>query len=106
MGTFRAVGGDKKGPSLGASSALTLEFHLDQLAVLLGHFEHSARFQAHEAGHKNLRDLADASVVGINVVIEELAPVSDALFQFADARLQLEKVFVGLELRVILRDGK
>jgi hypothetical protein len=69
--------------------ALALELQLHQFVVLVGHFEHGARFQAHEGGHKHLGDLADACVVGVDVAVEELAPVGDALFQFADARLQL-----------------
>src|ERR1700692_1593490 len=93
-------------PRLRPGRTLPLELHLHQLAVVLGHFEHGAWLQFHEAGHKHFRDLADASVVGVDVVVKKLAAVGDAVFEFADAGLQLEKVFVGLELRIIFGHGK
>src|SRR5580692_10241747 len=63
-----------------ARRSLVMELHLHQFAVLVRHLKHSARLQAHEARDKHLRDLADARVVGVDVVVEELAPVGDALF--------------------------
>jgi hypothetical protein len=71
------------------SPGRVLELDLDQPAILVRHLEHRAGFQFHEAGQKYLRDLTDAGVVGVDVVVEELAPVGDALFQFADAVLAL-----------------
>src|SRR5579864_4463901 len=92
------------GLDAGCPLALKCHFHLS--AVFIRDFEHLAGLHAQEASHKDLRDLADAGVVGVDVVVEELAPVGDAFLQFCDPVLQLEKIFIGLELRIVLGHGK
>src|SRR6266853_5124616 len=77
--------------------------HFHKPPVFIGHFKHVARLQIHKAGHEHLWNLADARVVDIDVVVEKLAPVGDTLFEFSDTVLQLEKVFIGPELRIVLR---
>jgi hypothetical protein len=47
--------------TLGSGSVLKLYFH--QFAVFFRHFEERPRFQCHEAGYEDFRDLADAGVV-------------------------------------------
>ena len=73
---------------------------------IVGDFEEGARLEAEETGDEDVGDFSDAGVVGIDVVVEKFAAVGDALFEFADAALQLEKVFVGLELGIIFGDGE
>ena len=68
------------------------EIHIHQLAIFVGDFEHLPRLQVHETGHEHVGNLADAGVVSVDVVVEKFAAVSDALFEFADAVLQLEEV--------------
>ena len=70
-------------PGTRSGGTLALETHFHQLAVFVGDFEHLARLQGHEAGHEYVGDLADARVVGVDVVVEKLAAVGDALFEFA-----------------------
>jgi hypothetical protein len=56
--------------------------------------EEGARLEAHEAGYEDVGDLGDAGIVAVDVVVEELAAVGDALFEFAEAAPQFHKIFV------------
>ncbi len=89
-----------------ASLSGALEFDFDQLAVGVGDLEHVAALEMHEAGDEDVGDLSDASVVGVDVIIEKFAAVGDTFFEFGDAILQLEEILVGLELGIILRNGE
>jgi hypothetical protein len=88
--------------SLGSGCALALERYVDLAAVFVRDFEHLPGLQVQEAGDEDFGDLADAGVVGVDVVVEKLPAVGDALFEFADAGLQLEEVVIGFELRIVL----
>src|SRR5580698_11370284 len=56
------------------------EVYFDPLAVVVRDSEEFAPLQVHETGHEDFRNLADACVVGIHIVVEKLAAVRDALF--------------------------
>jgi hypothetical protein len=72
---------------LTSCGAQALERYIDLAAVFVRDFEHRARLEVQEAGEEDFGDLADAGVVGIDVVVEELAAIGDALFELAEAGL-------------------
>src|SRR5579862_1186755 len=84
-----------------AGCALPLEFDFDQFAVFIRDLEHVPSLQPHKARDEDIRDLPDAGVVGVDVVVEKLATVGDVIFDLGNAGLQLEEIFVGSELRII-----
>src|SRR5712671_993430 len=81
---------------LRSRGALPLKLDFDLAAIFVRHFEHGARLQVHEAGYKDFGDLSDAGVVGVDIVVKELAAVGNAFFELRDPILQLEEVFVDL----------
>ena len=72
------------------------EGNFDLPAVCFGDFEHFPRLEAHEAGYKDIRKLADSGVVGVHVVIEELAAVRDPLFQLRIDGSATQEILVRL----------
>ena len=50
--------------------------------------------------------MLNADVIDIDRLVVQLAPVGDAALQAGDALLKLHEVFVGLQLRIGLGDGK
>src|SRR5581483_3199679 len=88
---------------LSPGSFLGREFDLDGTALFVGNFEHLPIHESHEACNQVVGDLVNSSVVGRDVVIEELAAVRDSFLEFRDAVLQLKEVVARLELRIVLR---
>src|SRR5579863_10212432 len=81
-----------------------LYFHV--AAVFLRHFEQVTPLKMHEAGNEYVRELLDTNVIGIDVIVEELAPVGDLFLEVGDAALKLHEIVVGLELRIVLGHGE
>src|SRR5579872_7567096 len=82
------------------------QFHVDILAIFVGNLEEILVLKVHHARQENIGHLLNAGVVGINVVVEELAAVGDFFFQLGDALLQLHEIIVGLQVGIIFRNRK
>src|SRR6266404_4918675 len=90
----------------GTLSARQCQFHFYRLPLLLVNPEHLPRLQFHYPRQEGIGELCDPRVIGVNVVVEKLAAVSDSLLQFGYAILQRQKILVGLELRISFRHHK
>ena len=71
----------------GALSSSQCEFHIHRLPLLLVRAEHLPRLQFHHSREEDIGELCDPRVVGVDIVVEKLAAVSDSLLHFGDAIL-------------------
>lgn len=62
-----------------------------------------AALHSHNAGDECVRDLADASVVGADVFIEQRAVVGNLFLQLEDLIPQVEVGFAGSEAGIVFR---
>src|SRR5262249_45698531 len=85
---------------------LLRELYFHGPALFRGYFEHVTWLQSYHVREKQIGNLLDASVVRIHVIVEELAPIGNPFFQFRYPVLQLEKILVGLQVRVTLSDAE
>src|SRR6185437_12667628 len=75
------------------------------LLLLRGEFQQMRGMEVPTAGDDRVREDRLARVVEIHRSVVELTAIGNLLFQSGDARLQLQKVVVRLQVRILLGDG-
>src|SRR5690606_36115543 len=99
-------GPQKNSSTGGAASGVEQGLDVRVAQFFLGELQQGEGAEAEGPGQQQVGELRDAEVVQVDRTVVELAAVGVAVLQIGSTRLEMLEGVVGLELRVVLRQGE